>query len=111
MNTSPTGTPYATISRSSEHTVTISKTTSREIVFKLTQFREDLEKTAQEEGTDIFNLQLGVGYVLQDICESLGLDRGETRAVMGEATAETQEACYPDTNTSLKRQLLNDLTG
>lgn len=78
----------------SQRTLTVSKTTTREVVFKLRQFRETLEKAAKEDRKDLFSLYLGAGYVLMDICEILGLDDVETKAVMGETAAKQRETCY-----------------
>ncbi len=82
--------------RATQRTIMISKKTTSEIVSKLMQFRETLERTAMQEGTDLFSLYLGVGYVLLDVCEILGLSADETQVVMGEATAETVKTCYHD---------------
>jgi len=90
--------------RANQRKLAVNKNTTREVIFKLAQFRIALEKAANEAGEDLFSFTLGAGYVLMDVCEILGLNPEETKTVMGKATAQQQKACYRDLEDEAAKQ-------
>lgn len=62
--------------------------TSRQVAYRLMQFRRQIEKAAREEGVGIVDLNLSAGLMLLDICEIIGLSEQETKAVLGKSYKE-----------------------
>lgn len=62
--------------------------TSRQVAYRLMEFRRQIEKVAREEGVSIVDLNLSAGLMLIDVCEIIGLSEQETKAVLGKTYKE-----------------------
>ena len=84
-------TEEATFTEKPGGTITVNlSNTSRQVAYRLMQFRRQVEKTAREEGISIVDLHLSAGLMLLDICEIIGLSEQETKAVLGKSYKEVR---------------------